>query len=287
MELDELRRKLGEHPPSDSALIWSNGLDKWHPVSALDRLVAPWEAETMQGDVPEEEDPTTLISLDEIARVHAEIEARDAPLLNDDEVELIEESQPPSLPSAALDASLGETIQRIPEAGETIGIQEAETAQVRERKAAVEAVLAEAQAGKLHDQRDGIASAVFRIARYPEPQTVELLVDDTPQGAPIEPDPDVGGPLVWELDLGPGGYVLMARATDAAELTTDSEPIAIGVDQDPPVLDGDDETGGASDAPATKGCGCAVESPRGGFAGGAAILLLAGFRRRRRDARRR
>ena len=112
MELDALRERLAGGAVGEQALIWSNGMDQWRPVSELDEIVAPWEAETVQSDEDEVEDPTTLISLDEIARVHAELEARDAPILSDDEVELIEEVRPPDLPPMAPPASLAETVQR-------------------------------------------------------------------------------------------------------------------------------------------------------------------------------
>lgn len=112
MELDQLRARLREDGADPSALIWSNGMDRWRPASDVDEIVAPWEAETVQSDDQEEEGETTLISLDEISRVHAELEARDAPLLGDEEVELVEESGPPDLPVFEPHDAVAETVQR-------------------------------------------------------------------------------------------------------------------------------------------------------------------------------
>ncbi len=112
MDLSQLRARLSEDDVDSSALIWSNGMDSWRPASELGDIVAPWEAETIQSDEDEEEGATTLISLDEIARVHAELEERDAPLLGDDEVEMVGDELPPELPPFEPPDAIAETVQR-------------------------------------------------------------------------------------------------------------------------------------------------------------------------------
>lgn len=126
LDLPQLRSRLSAGAVDPSALIWSNGLDGWRPASDLDAIVAPWEAETIQAapqEQGEEGGETTLISMDEIARVHAELEARDAPLLSDDEVEIVEEMLPPELPMFEPSDAVAETVQlsssdELPDPGE-------------------------------------------------------------------------------------------------------------------------------------------------------------------------
>jgi hypothetical protein len=67
---------------------------------------------------------------------------------------------------------------------------------------------------------------------------VELLVD----GMRVDDVTDHVTPWSFEIELAPGVHTVIARAVDHADRSTESEPIAIGVDEDP--------------APDMAGCGC-------------------------------
>jgi MYXO-CTERM domain-containing protein len=78
---------------------------------------------------------------------------------------------------------------------------------------------------------------------------VRLLVNGADVGA------DNMAPYEWSADFPAGGYILEAVAVDYFDNEATSEPVAIGVDQDPPELPGEEETddGGATDGGATDG----------------------------------
>jgi hypothetical protein len=120
-----------------------------------------------------------------------------------------------------------------------------------------------------------------------------LLID----GAPIPNGAKYFPPYVWTGAFPVGGYTLELLAIDLAGNTSMSEPVHIGVDQDPPQPEpepsdtetGGDEgpgetgTGGDNDSAIDGDSGCACSGPtrEPGFAG-LALLLLGGLAVRRR-----
>jgi len=129
--------------------------------------------------------------------------------------------------------------------------------------------------------------------------SVELLINGAsiPNGAKAFP------PWTWAAGFPPGGYVLELVATDHGGNVTNSEPVHIGVDQDPPEPEpetGDETESGSSpeetddgpdgetesgsgDPPADGDSGCGCTSTRTG-GGGWGLLLLGVIALRRRRA---
>jgi MYXO-CTERM domain-containing protein len=127
-------------------------------------------------------------------------------------------------------------------------------------------------------------------------ETVELWIN----GQPIPNGAKSFPPWAWAAGFPSGGYVLELVATDLHGNVAKSEPVHIGVDQDPPEPEpepdtgetdtgetghaGDDKTGtGGPTVDGDAGCGCT--NTRSGPGGLALLLLgLAAARRRRNPA---
>ncbi len=130
--------------------------------------------------------------------------------------------------------------------------------------------------------------------------SVELLID----GASFPNGSLTDAPWSWTAAFPQGTYVLVVRATDVVGNVAESDPVAIGVDQDPPATDessssgepipdegteGTGNDGSSSDAlpdaeprsGGDDGCGCAQQRPSS--AALFAIVLL--MQRRRRGSR--
>lgn len=129
--------------------------------------------------------------------------------------------------------------------------------------------------GEAADEGWGLASVALRL-----------------DGAVLEGSALTSPPFSWPVNLPSGQYVFELRAIDEAGNVTDSAPLLLGVDMDPPPppIDADgaagetDETGTPA-AGDEAGCACGVDDPRR-FAGRFGILLvgvvLLRSRRRRR-----
>ena len=110
---------------------------------------------------------------------------------------------------------------------------------------------------------------------------VRLLVD----GQAFDGNVDSSEPYSWQLRFPPGGFVLEAVARDWSGNEGRSQPVAIGIGEDPPALpepgDNDESDVGFG---IDEGEGCACASGPGGAGGPAALALglvvLVGLRRR-------
>jgi MYXO-CTERM domain-containing protein len=121
-------------------------------------------------------------------------------------------------------------------------------------------------------------------------ESVELWIN----GAPIPNGSKVAPPYVWSAAFPSGGYILELVASDLAGNSTTSEPVHIGVDQDPPMPepepepetgsdDGLDETGTGGDPGIADEGGCACASTRRApKPAGVLLFVIAGLALRRR-----
>ncbi len=125
--------------------------------------------------------------------------------------------------------------------------------------------------------------------------SVELWID----GSPIPNGAKSFPPWTWSAAFPAGGYTLELVATDLSGNFVNSEPVHIGVDQDPPMPEPEPETETGSDgldesdsgddpalADDDSGCSCSTD-PGAPAPAGALLFVLAGLGlRRRRQTRR-